>query len=207
VLRGALERDGRQMSTSAVEADSEMERDSGLTADESLRRGARRAPRPPRAGFKALPPRCRTTMMVDLVGCGSAESGVNPVAVVPEAVERQFLLHGGETVRNSDKSPGAFVLDGADAAFDHGEAAILADGAKPLPDTATGTPALELRGGKLAALVRDKVLGLMAPEQAPQKPSHKSRGGLTREDSEAHDAARGVIDGHSQPPAERPNLR
>jgi len=146
-------------------------------------------------------------MMVDLVGCGSAESGVNPVAVVPEAVERQFLLHGGETVRNSDKSPGAFVLDGADAAFDHGEAAILADGAKPLPDTATGTPALELRGGKLAALVRDKVLGLMAPEQAPQKPSHKSRGGLTREDSEAHDAARGVIDGHSQPPAERPNLR
>ena len=65
MLRGALERDGRQMSTSAVEADSEMERDSGLTADESLRRGARRAPRPPRAGFKALPPRCRACLLAD----------------------------------------------------------------------------------------------------------------------------------------------
>src|SRR5712692_12126081 len=56
VLRGALERDGREMSTSAVEADSEMERDSGLTADESLRRGARRAPRATAGGVQSAAP-------------------------------------------------------------------------------------------------------------------------------------------------------
>ena len=82
MLRGALERDGRQMSTSAVEADSEMERDSGLTADESLRRGAWGASGPPRAGFEAWRPGGRTPMVVDLVGSGGAESRVRSVAVV-----------------------------------------------------------------------------------------------------------------------------
>ena len=165
------------MSPSGVEADGEVEHGPGLTADESPWRGAWGTTRPPRAGLEARRPACGAPTKVDLIGSGGAKSRVRPVAVVPGDVERQFLLHGGETVRNSDKSPGAFVLDGADAAFDHGEAAILADGAEPLPDTATATPALELPGGRLAALVRDKVLGLMAPEQALQKPSHKSRGG------------------------------
>ncbi len=40
VLCGALERDDRQMSAATVVADREMERDSGLTADGSLRRSA-----------------------------------------------------------------------------------------------------------------------------------------------------------------------
>jgi SAM-dependent methyltransferase len=39
--------------------------------------------------------------------------GVRELAGVPGEIERQFLLHGGETVRNRDESPGALVLDGA----------------------------------------------------------------------------------------------
>jgi hypothetical protein len=55
-LRGAAERDDRQMSPPAVVADRELERDSGLTADESLRRGERGTRRPPLAGFDARRP-------------------------------------------------------------------------------------------------------------------------------------------------------
>src|SRR5260221_156670 len=99
------------MPTSAVEADSETERDSGLTADESLRRGAWGTTRPPRAGFEAWCLGRRTTMMLNLVGSGSTESRVRSVTVVPRDVERQFLSHDGETVRDQNQSPGALVLD------------------------------------------------------------------------------------------------
>src|SRR6266571_5006739 len=207
VLRGALERDDGQMSTSGVIADRDVERDSRLTADERLRRGARRASRPPWAGFEAWCLGRRATMMVDLVGSGSAESRVRPVAVVPGDVERQFLLDGDETVWDQNQSPGALVLDGSDAALDHDEAAVLADGAEPLRDTATATPALELPGGELAALVGDKALGLMALEKALQKLPNCSGGGLAAEDGEARDASRVVIHGNGHPPAERPHLR
>ena len=207
MLRGALERDNGQMSTSGVIADRDVERDSRLTADERLRRGARRASRPPWAGFEAWCLGRRATMMVDLVGSGSAESRVRPVAVVPGDVERQFLLDGDETVWDQNQSPGALVLDGSDAALDHDEAAVLADGAEPLRDTATATPALELPGGELAALVGDKALGLMALEKALQKLPNCSGGGLAAEDGEAHDASRVVIHGNGHPPAERPHLR
>ncbi len=113
MLRGALERDGRQMSASALVADREMERDSGLTADESLRRGAWGTTRPPRAGLEAPRPIGRAPMVVNLVGSGSAEARVRPVAVVPGDVEHQFLSHDGETVRDKNQSLGALVLDGS----------------------------------------------------------------------------------------------
>src|SRR6266581_4087138 len=111
-------------------------------------------------------------MVVDLVRCRAAESRERPVAVVPGEVKGQFLLHGGEAVRNQNQSSRALVLDGADAALDHGEAAVLADGAELLADTAAATPALELPGGELAALVRDEVPRFHArpPEEALEKP-------------------------------------
>src|SRR5438445_12137150 len=102
LLCGALDRGDRQMPTSGVVADSEIERDSGLTSNERLRRGAWGASRPPRAGFEARRPGCRTPMVVDLIGSDGAESRARPVAVVPGEVDGQFLLHGGETVRDQD---------------------------------------------------------------------------------------------------------
>jgi len=91
VLRGALERDGRQMSTSAVEADSEMERNSGLTADQSPRQGARRASRPPWVGFEARHPGCKAPMVINLVGCGSAVWTAPPSKIGGPPQSTQFL--------------------------------------------------------------------------------------------------------------------
>src|SRR5207245_9574842 len=97
--------------------------------------------------------------------------------------------------------------DGADAALDDGDAAVPADGAEPLPDATTTTPALEVPGGELAALVREKVPGPVAPEKALQKPGDCRGGRLAAEDGEAHDASRAVIDDNREPPAEGPHLR
>ena len=179
-LRGALERDDGQMSPSTVVADRELEGDSGLTADERLRRSAWGTTRPLRAGLEARRPIGRAAMVVDLVGSGGAESRVRPVAVVPGDVDGQFVLHGRETVRDQNQSPGALVLDGADAALDHGEAAVFADGAEPLADAATATPALEVPGGELTALIGEKVPGLNAgpPEMAFEASPHGARSGL-----------------------------
>ncbi len=101
---------------------------------------------------------------------------MGPVAVVPVEVERQLLLEGGETVRDRDESRGALVLDGSDAALDHGEAAVLADGAEALADVSAATPASELPGDELPALVGDEIPGLMThlPEEPLQEPAARS---------------------------------
>ena len=56
VLRGALERDGGEMTPPGLETDRESERHSRLPADESLWRGAPGASRPPRVGLEARSP-------------------------------------------------------------------------------------------------------------------------------------------------------
>src|SRR5712691_4602972 len=197
------------MLTSSVVAGSEMERDPGLTSNRSLRRSAWGRTRPPRSWFEARGAGSGATMVADLVGSGGAETGVRALGVVPGEVEGQFLLHGVETVRDRDEAMCALVLDGSDAALDHGEASVLADGAEPLLDAATATPALEFPGDELAAVVGDEVPRLhpRPPEESIEKSPHGRRGGLPREDSEAHDAPRAVVDGNREPPAERPDLR
>src|SRR2546425_8398348 len=42
--------------------------------------------------------------------------------------------------------------------------------------------------------------GLMAPEEALQKPPNGQRGGLATEDGEAHEAPRAVVGGNREPP-------
>src|SRR5712692_8726656 len=143
------------------------------------RRGAGRRSWPAWAGFEAGPPGCQTPMVVDLVGCGGAEPHVRPVTVVPGEVEGQFLLEGGETVRDREESSRALVLDGSDATLNHGQAAVLTDGTEPLVDAATATPALEPPGDELAALVGDKVPRLHArPAEMPfeKPPNGRGRG-------------------------------
>jgi hypothetical protein len=92
-------------------------------------------------------------MVADLVGGRSPESHVGPVAVVPEEVKRDFLPDCRETERNRDETSGAFVLERPDAALDHGEAAILTDSSEALADSAATSPAPELPGDELPALV------------------------------------------------------
>jgi len=83
------------------------------------------------------------------------------VASVPREVKLELLLEIGETVRNRDQPSSAFSFNRPDAALDHGEAAVLADGPEPLPDAAAMTPTSEVLGHELPALVRDEISGLM----------------------------------------------
>ncbi len=101
-------------------------------------------------------------MVADLVGGRSPESHVGPVAVVPEEVKRDFLPDCRETERNRDETSGAFVLERPDAALDHGDASVPSDGAEALPNSTTVTPASEILGHELPALVGHEIVRLMA---------------------------------------------
>jgi len=154
--------------------DGQVELDSRLPADERAGGSARRATWPPWPWLEARGPDGWSPIVVDLVGGCAPESRVGPVAVVPGTIELQTLLEGDETVRDRYESPRALGLERPDAALDHGEAAILADGAEPLPDTAATAPASELPGDELPALVGDEIPGLMThlPEEPLQEPAN-----------------------------------
>ena len=140
-------------------------------------------------------------MVVDLVGCGAAETGVRTVAIVPGDVEHQLQPESGETERDKDQSPGALGLDGADASFDHREASVLADGPESVPDPAASAPAFELLRDELRALIRNEVSGPPAhpPEKPLQKVSNRHGRRLAAINREAHHAPRVVVDGNPNP--------
>lgn len=75
------------------------------------------------------------------------------VAGVPREVKPELLLEIGETVWNHEQLSSAFSLNRPDAALDHGQAAVLADGAEPLTNAAATTPPPKLLGDELSALI------------------------------------------------------
>src|SRR5207247_1169995 len=99
-LRSALERDDWEMSPLSEELNREIEFDSRLATDENLRRGTAGSSWPTLAWFESRRPNRLPTVVVNLVGGSTAEPGVRPEVVVPGAIERQFLLQRGETVRD-----------------------------------------------------------------------------------------------------------
>jgi hypothetical protein len=113
------------MSPLGVEANEEIELGSGLAPDKSLRRGARRPAGPSRAWLETRRPTGTTLAVVSLVGSAASEPAMRPVAVVPEEVERQLVLEGGEAVGDQDQTPRALGFDGSDTAFDHRQTPIL----------------------------------------------------------------------------------
>jgi hypothetical protein len=131
------------------------------------------------------------------------------MAGVPREVKSELLLEIGGTVRNGDQPSSAFSLNRPDAALDHGQAAVLADGAEPLPDAAATAPSSEFLGDELPALVGDEIPGLMAylHEESLKESANGTRGRLAAADRESHHPPRAVVDGDTHPPAERPHLR
>ncbi len=148
-------------------------------------------------------------MEVDFVGGRGSEAGVGPVAGVPGEVKPELLLEIGETVWSRDQASSALGLNRPDAALDHGEAAVLADGAEALMDAAAVAPSSEFPGNELPALVGDEMPGLVAHlrEESLQESENGARGWLAAIDRESHHSPRAVVDGDSHPPAERPHLR
>ena len=103
VLGSALECDNRKVSPLRLEMNRQIEPDSGLTADENLRRSAPRPSGPALARFEARYSASGPLSMVNLIRGSASQPGMRSVAVVPGEVERQFLLESGETVRNQDQ--------------------------------------------------------------------------------------------------------
>ena len=128
-LRRALQFNDRQVLAPRQVAQLQFDHLPDLATHFSLRRGARRSPRP--APPRLDPRRFAGTIAVevDLVGrCGS-QPLVRTVAVVPLEVERQFPSHALALVRDQ-QPPRALVLHRSDEPLEDGDAAVLADAPK-----------------------------------------------------------------------------
>src|SRR6266581_1575857 len=152
LLGGALERDDREVPPLGVEANRQIEPDSGLTADESLGRRASRFSWPSRAWLDARRPVCPAPAVIDLVGGGAAKPNGRPVAIIPGEIQRQLVLERGEAERDQGQTPRAFGLDGSDAPLNHRQAPVLPHRSETMANAVTATPPPESLRDELSAL-------------------------------------------------------
>ena len=154
-LRDASKRhDGKMLAPAAI-LDVQLDRDSWSSSHERMRRSARRPSRPPGSRFESRSPASRECAEVEFVGRAGAESRVRPLRVEPGDVVVEFTAERGPRQRHDRQQARALVLHRLDEPLDDGEAAVLADGAEALLDSATAAPESELRR-------RDLVCGLIA---------------------------------------------
>ena len=107
--------------------------------------------------------------------------------VVPADHGDQFLPHSPDVQRNQDP-PEPFGFQTPDEPLDHGDTAVLSNGAESRPDLAATAPAFEALALELAALVADDVLwcGLGIADGCGQGVADLPAGRLLAEDSGAH---------------------
>jgi hypothetical protein len=87
---------------------------------------------------------------------------MRPVAVVPEKVERQLVLEGGEAVGDQDQTPRALDFDGSDTAFDHRQAPMLRKRSEAMLNASASAPPPESLREELFAPVRDEMPGYLS---------------------------------------------
>ena len=180
-----------------------------LAFDEHLRLCARGRPWPEWTRFEARLAIERSSRVVDLVGRSSAQGHVGTMLVVPLEVVRQLTAECRPGVGHRDSTRG-FVFQAENKPLDHGDAAVLADGAEARRNAMAFPAALvEARAGELRPLVGDEVfrLGLDDSHEPAEERSHGDGIRLLAEDRVAHGAAGEVVDDDGDPPAERPALR
>jgi len=135
----------------------------------------RRARRPSSSRLKSWLATSRPSSEVDLVRRRAIESVVRSVLVVPVGEEHQ-LPAKSVTLVGDQQSPRTLALQRTNETFDHGDAAILADGSEALPDAPAGAPPPEALVGELPPVIADEVLrrGPCSPgrttEKAPDVP-------------------------------------
>jgi len=134
----AIERHDRQMLLAVVPGDDELQPGAGVAPDLGGGRGAGGAARPVGSRLEAGASAGGGDAAVAFLGRPTAQSGVRTMVVVPEDVGSHGLTHGRDGQRYEDAA-GGLVLEGADEAFDHGDAAVTADGPEaPIPGELRG---------------------------------------------------------------------
>jgi hypothetical protein len=130
------------VSAVAYELDGQLQAGAGLAFDEHLRFGAWRGAGPAGAWLETRLAACGTTSEVHFIGCGTMQSRVRAVGIVPGDEEIDFAMHGAAQEWQDGQSAHAF-LERPDEALDHSDAAWPADGAKALANGVTAAPVLE----------------------------------------------------------------
>jgi hypothetical protein len=95
----------------------------GLTGDQRVRPGTRRAARPARSWFESWAAIGGKPLVVDLVRSLAPEGAVGAVFVVPTEHQKQFGAYSF-TPRAND-SPSQPLLDCQNGPFQHGKTAVL----------------------------------------------------------------------------------
>ena len=123
--------------------------------------------------------------MVELVGRPAVEVLVRSVLVVPVEVAGQFFSHVAAAQWDDDAAC-SLLFERSVEALDHGNAAVLSDGAEAWSDVLPLTPGLEAVAPELRALVTDDVLGLGLGVQATKEYANLDGRGLFAEYGHAH---------------------
>jgi hypothetical protein len=130
------------------------------------------------------------------------------VLVIPNKEATKLTAEILSAKRNLD-SASAVVFHCEDESLHDGDTSVRADGAEPRLDSFAATPSFVPLAPELLAFVADDVFGrLFHPANGTSE--ERSNGGrlrYLRKNGEAHETSRIVVDGHRDPPAERPLLR
>src|SRR6516165_3703359 len=154
-----------------------MEPGAGFARDEDSRPGARRTARPVRPGLDPWPAVCGKAPEIELVWCAAAPAGMRPLLVVPFDRANQVAEHDRSARQHCFKAQGFFQCP--DEPFDHGDAAVLANGAETWFDAVAFAPApISLRREELPAFVADQVpWGAAYRKNRPSQKSAQVDGG------------------------------
>ena len=172
-------------------ADFEAESITRLSSDQCARLGALRSAWPPFARFEARAPIGGAPPEVNFVRRSSVECHVRAILVVPTQKASKLTAESCLSLRNQDAAS-AFVLQGPDGSFNHGNATVLANRTVAGPNSFTPTPRPERLAAEGFVLVADQIIGrsTSASNAAFQKPANGSRVRLLWESDDGYQATR-----------------
>ena len=147
------------MTALSEEVNLDIECHARLALDEDPRRGTGRAAGPSRTWLEARQAAERAFAEADFIRSGADKSQMRPVCVVPGNIEVKLAIERAAPERDYRKQARAFSFERADESLHDGNAALLADGAKPLADAIRTAPAYKALTIKLPATVSDQMLG------------------------------------------------
>ena len=126
--------------------------------------------------------------MVYSIRRSAAKRRMRAMAIVPRRKISKLAQKRSSPERHQ-RQPRDALLEREDQSLDHGDAAVLTDGAEPRAYALLLAPWFEFLACKLGALIGDQVAGRDAcgMDGAAQKGTHRLRSCLSGEKRDAHD--------------------